>query len=187
MCRLPAHPFPLITIMRFLTHFILTLSSWVAHCAFFVCCFIAAYYAVEFGLMERYGQGDTVSPTFYVLVQDEHGIRPTRLENWRNTQTLVRQDRRFFREDGEGGYRLRQIAPDTYELFTDLDTAMITQTYRLTPDNRVIPLSWRGFNAISFILILPVGLVFFTLGRWLARRMVHRWKRRAVPHGEEAA
>ena len=185
MCRQPARPFPLITIMRFLTHFILTLSSWVAHCAFFVCCFIAARYAVEFGFMERYGQGDTVSPTFYVLVQDEHGIRPTRLANWQNTQTLVRQERRFFREDGEGGYRLRQIAPDTYELFTDFDTVMITQTYRLTPDNRVIPLSWRFFHAFSFIL--PVGLVFFTFGRWLARRMVRRWKRRAVPKGAEAA
>ena len=187
MCRLPAHPFPLIIIMRFLTHFILTLSSWAAHCAFFVCCFIAAYYAVEFGFMERYGQGDTVSPTFYVLVQDEHGIRPTRLANWQNTQTLVRQERRFFREDGQGGYRLRLIAPDTYELFTDFDIVMITQTYRLTPDNRVIPLSWRSLNVFNFILILPVGLVFFTLGRWLARRMVRRWKRRAVPHEAEAA
>ena len=100
---------------------------------------------------------------------------------------MVRQERRFFREDGQGGYRLRQIAPDTYELFTDFDIVMITQTYRLTPDNRVIPLSWRFFHAFSFIFILPVGLVFFTLGRWLARRMVHRWKRRAVPKGTEAA
>lgn len=187
MCRLPARPFPLITIMRFFTHFILTLSSWAVHCAFFVCCFIAARYAVEFGFMERYAQGDTVSPTFYVLIQDEHGIRPTRLENWQNTQTLVRQERRFFREDGEGGYRLRLIAPDTYELFTDFDIVMITQTYRLTPDNRVIPLSWRSLNVFNFILILPVGLVFFTLGRWLAHLMVRCWKRCAVPHRAEAA
>ena len=95
--------------------------------ALWFACMAVAWFAVEFGSMERYSPEDKIHPAFQILVQDEHGIRPMRLEKWQGGQVLVRQETEYRDEDGSG-HRLRRIAPDTYELFADLDTAMTTQT-----------------------------------------------------------
>ena len=134
--------------------------------ALWFACMAVVWFAVEFGSMERYSPEDKIHPAFQILVQDEHGIRPMRLEKWQGGQVLVRQETEYRDEDGSG-HRLRRIAPDTYELFADLDTAMMTQTYRITPDNRVVPLSFRWRNIADVVLVFPLSLVFWLCTKWM--------------------
>lgn len=129
----------------------------IAQFALWFLCFFATSYAVEFAFMERYQQGDTANSSFQILVQDEHGIHTEWLTKRHDQQILVQQEQKG------NGYRLRQIAPDTYELFADLDTAMMTQTYRIENNKQLIPLSFRMNSIGSMILVMPLSFVVWLL------------------------
>lgn len=116
--------------------------------------------------MERYQQGNAAHSSFQILVQDEHGIHTEWLTKWHDQQILVQQEQKG------NGYRLRQIAPDTYELFADLDTAMMTQTYRIENNKELIPLSFRVNSIGSMVLVMPLSFLVWllvNLGWWLVR------------------
>ena len=151
--------------------------------ALWFACMAVAWFAVEFGSMEHYSLGDKIHPAFQILVQDERGILPIRLENWQGRQVLVRQETEYRNEDGSG-HQLRRIASDTYELFANLDTAVITQTYRITPDNRVVPLSFRWRNIANVALIFPLSLVFWLCAKWMFG-MIRRKRQKGKPGGKQ--
>ena len=43
----------------------------------------------------------------------------------------------------------------------------MTQTYRITPDNRVVPLSFRWRNIADVVLVFPLSLVFWLCAKWM--------------------
>ena len=163
-------------LIRLSSHLVSAMLKLLAPILLWFVCMAAAWFVVEFGSMEHYSPGDKIHPAFQILVQDEHSIRPLRLENWQGRQVLVRQETEYRNEDGSG-HRLRRIAPDTYKLFADLDTAMMTQTYRITPDNRVVPLSFRWRNIADVVLVFPLSLVFWLCVKWMFGII---WRKRRI-------
>ena len=89
---------------------------------------------------EQYAEGDAISPMFTVLVRTPQGeVLPQRLHNLKSNETLLRQA--FSRDDENGRFfSLTPVAPDSFELFVNYDTAQFTQRYRITADGKVVPL-----------------------------------------------
>ncbi|MDO4879472.1 MAG: hypothetical protein Q3966_09325 [Neisseria sp.] len=114
----------------------------------------------------QYAQGGEISPMFAVAVRNAQGeIEPRRLGEWKSGETLVREDTVL--RDREGEYlRLTRLPPDTFELVSannSLDTnACLTSRYRITADNKIIPVSFKtwsvGHGFLAFLLSFPVFL-----------------------------
>lgn len=144
---------------------------------------LAIFMALGWGIRNRpaqpYAEGDEISSLFAVAVRNAQGeIEPRQLNRWKSGETLVREDTVL--RDREGIYlQLTRLPPDTFELFyasNRLDpNAFITARYRITADNKVIPVSFKvwsvGHGFLAFLLSFPVFLLVkrLVLRRWLGR------------------
>ena len=134
---------------------------------------LAIFMALAWGIRHRpakpYAEGDEISSMFAVAVRNAQGeIQARPLNRWKSSETLVR--------DREGIYlQLTRLPPDTFELFyasNRLDAnAFMTARYRITADNKVIPVSFKvwsvGHGFLALFLSFPVFL--------LVKRLVSRW------------
>ncbi|SSY71181.1 hypothetical protein [Alysiella crassa] len=109
----------------------------------------------------HYQRGDVLDERFRVLAVMEQGkIYPVKL-----TQFAERRDWHLQREPIEHGqrgdfyYKLTPIEPDVFELYLDLDTAVLQTRYRMTADNRVEPM--------MFQVVYSIGTVFAAVFFWL--------------------
>ena len=71
-------------------------------------------------------------------------------------------------------FRLQPLAPDTFELYVNNEWFESSQQYRITADNRVIPLSFKMLNNLAhivlcFVLSFPLFALFKLLLRSLFR------------------
>ena len=68
-------------------------------------------------------------------------------------------------------FRLQPLAPDTFELYVNNEWFESSQQYRITADNRVIPLSFKMLNNLAHIVLCFVlSFPLFALFKWLLRR-----------------
>ena len=140
---------------------------------------LAIFMALAWGIRHRpakpYAEGDEISSMFAVAVRNAQGeIQARPLNRWKSSETLVR--------DREGIYlQLTRLPPDTFELFyasNRLDAnAFMTARYRITADNKVIPVSFKvwsvGHGFLAFLLSFPV---FLLVKRLMLRRRLGREK-----------
>ena len=140
---------------------------------------LAIFMALGWGIRNRpaqpYAEGDEISSMFAVAVRNAQGeIQARPLNRWKSSETLVR--------DREGIYlQLTRLPPDTFELFyasNRLDAnAFMTARYRITSDNKVIPVSFKvwsvGHGFLAFLLSFPV---FLLVKRLMLRRRLGREK-----------
>ena len=140
---------------------------------------LAIFMALAWGIRHRpakpYAEGDEISSMFAVAVRNAQGeIQARPLNRWKSSETLVR--------DREGIYlQLTRLPPDTFELFyasNRLDAnAFMTARYRITSDNKVIPVSFKvwsvGHGFLAFLLSFPV---FLLVKRLVLRRRLGREK-----------
>lgn len=140
---------------------------------------LAIFMALAWGIRHRpakpYAEGDEISSMFAVAVRNAQGeIQARPLNRWKSSETLVR--------DREGIYlQLTRLPPDTFELFyasNRLDAnAFMTARYRITSDNKVIPVSFKvwsvGHGFLAFLLSFPV---FLLVKRLMLRRRLGREK-----------
>ena len=69
-------------------------------------------------------------------------------------------------------FRLQPLAPDTFELYVNNEWFESSQKYRITADNRVIPLSFKMLNNLAHIVLCFVlSFPLFALFKWLLRRL----------------
>lgn len=69
-------------------------------------------------------------------------------------------------------FRLQPLAPDTFELYVNNEWFESSQQYRITADNRVIPLSFKMLNNLAHIVLCFVlSFPLFALFKWLLRRL----------------
>ena len=149
---------------------------------------LAIFMALAWGIRHRpaqpYAEGDEISSLFAVAVRNAQGeIEPRQLNQWRSSETLVREDTVL--RDREGIYlRLTRLPPDTFELFyasNRLDAnAFMTARYRITADDKVIPVSFKVWSVAhgfwAFFLSFPV---FMLVKRLVLRRQLGREKQPA--------
>ena len=141
---------------------------------------LAIFMALGWGIRNRpaqpYAEGDEISSLFAVAVRNAQGeIEPRQLNRWKSGETLVREDTVL--RDREGIYlQLTRLPPDTFELFyasNRLDAnAFMTARYRITADNKVIPVSFKVWSVPhgfwAFFLSFPV---FMLVKRLVLRRL----------------
>ena len=146
---------------------------------------LAIFMALAWGIRHRpakpYAEGDEISSMFAVAVRNAQGeIQARPLNRWKSSETLVREDTVL--RDREGIYlQLTRLPPDTFELFyasNRLDAnAFMTARYRITSDNKVIPVSFKvwsvGHGFLAFLLSFPV---FLLVKRLMLRRRLGREK-----------
>ena len=149
---------------------------------------LAIFMALAWGIRHRpaqpYAEGDEISSLFAVAVRNAQGeIEPHQLNRWKSGETLVREDTVL--RDHEGIYlQLTRLPPDTFELFyasNRLDAnAFMTARYRITADNKVIPVSFKvwsvGHGFLALFLSFPV---FVLVKRLVFRRRLGREKQPA--------
>ena len=83
-------------------------------------------------------------------------------------------------------FRLQPLAPDTFELYVNNEFFESSQQYRITADNRVIPLSFKTLNNLAHIVLCFVlSFPLFALFKWLLRRLFRLPK--PSSHPSEAA
>ena len=83
-------------------------------------------------------------------------------------------------------FRLQPLAPDTFELYVNNEWFESSQQYRITADNRVIPLSFKMLNNLAHIVLCFVlSFPLFALFKWLLRRLFRLPK--PSSHPSEAA
>ena len=143
---------------------------------------LAIFMALAWGIRHRpaqpYAEGDEISSLFAVAVRNAQGeIQARPLNRWKSGETLVREDTVL--RDREGIYlQLTRLPPDTFELFyasNRLDpNAFMTARYQITPDNKVIPVSFKvwsvGHGFLALLLSFPVFVLIKRLVlRWLGR------------------
>ena len=140
---------------------------------------LAIFMALAWGIRHRppkpYAEGAEISSMFAVAVRPAQGdIHARPLNRSNSSETLVR--------DREGIYlQLTRLPPDTFELFyasNRLDAnAFMTARYRITSDNKVIPVSFKvwsvGHGFLAFLLSFPV---FLLVKRLMLRRRLGREK-----------
>lgn len=151
------------------------LISLALHFALWLAIFMALAWGIRHRPAQQYAEGDEISPMFAVAVRNAQGeIEPRQLNRWKSGEILVREDTVL--RDREGIYlRLTRLPPDTFELFyasNRLDAnAFMTARYRITADNKVIPVSFKvwsvGHGFLALFLSFPVFL--------LVKRLVSRW------------
>mgnify|MGYP006961885297 CR=1 FL=1 len=136
----------------FITTAVLKLLIAIAHIIAWWLLMMAMAWGFQQLPAEQYAQGDTISPMFTVLVRTPQGeVLPQRLHNLKSNETLLRQA--FSRDDENGRFfSLTPIAPDAFELFVNYDTAQLTQRYRITADNQVVPLSFKSWSTRGMAL-----------------------------------
>ncbi|UOP04764.2 hypothetical protein [Conchiformibius kuhniae] len=129
-----------------------------------------------FSLMtvRHFSAGDVPDRYFPVLVQDEQA--QFYVKDW---ERLSNQGHQPVRDEvklrlGEDYAHLRQIGADTYELYADLDTAMITTRYRIDK-GRVEPLYSRTHSDViiffvAFISAFPLWASLRWLLPWIWRK-----------------
>ena len=149
--------------------------SLALHFALWLAIFMALGWGIRHRPAQQYAQGDEISPMFAVAVRNAQGeIQAQPLSRWKSSETLVREDTVL--RDREGVYlQLTCLPPDTFELFyasNRLDAnAFMTARYRITADNKVIPVSFKvwsvGHGFLALFLSFPVFL--------LVKRLVSRW------------
>ena len=157
------------------------LISLALHFALWLVIFMALAWGIRHFPAQQYAEGDEISPMFAVAVRNAQGeIQAQPLSRWKNGETLVREDTVL--RDREGIYlQLTRLPPDTFELFyasNRLDAnAFMTARYRITSDNKVIPVSFKvwsvGHGFLAFLLSFPV---FLLVKRLMLRRRLGREK-----------
>ena len=158
--------------------------SLTLHFALWLAIFMALGWGIRNRPAQPYAEGDEISPMFAVAVRNAQGeIEPRQLNRWKSGETLVREDTVL--RDREGIYlQLTRLPPDTFELFyasNRLDAnAFMTARYRITADNRVIPVSFKvwsvGHGFLALFLSFPV---FLLVKRLVLRRRLGREKQPA--------
>lgn len=121
---------------------------------------------------EPYTQGSEIHPRFSVLVRNTAGeVLPVALNRWQSNETLVREA--YVANDEYGEYfRLQPLAPDTFELYVNNEWFESSQRYRITADNRVVPLSFKTLSGLGQVLLCFVlSFPLFALFKWLLRRL----------------
>ena len=69
-------------------------------------------------------------------------------------------------------FRLQPLAPDTFELYVNNEWFESSQRYRITADNRVVPLSFKTLSGLGQVLLCFVlSFPLFALFKWLLRRL----------------
>lgn len=95
-------------------------------------------------------------------------LKATEHQPVRNATTLLNKQKTFF-------VRLHLLENGSYELYADLDTAVITTRYRIRQQG-IEPLYYRvnrniGTAFLSFLLALPLSALLFEL----IRKAWHLW------------
>ncbi|ULJ68782.1 hypothetical protein MIS45_08340 [Wielerella bovis] len=117
----------------------------------------------------HYQRGDVLDERFRVLAVMEQGeiysVKLTQFaerHDWHLQRTAIEHGQR-----GDFYYKLTSIEPDIFELYLDLDTAVLQTRYRMTADNRVEPMMFQVvysigtvFTAVFFLVADWVGMVF---------------------------
>ena len=152
------------------------LISLALHFALWLAIFMALGWDIRHFPAQQYAQGDEISSLFAVAVRNAQGeIQAQPLNRWKSSETLVREDTVL--RDREGVYlQLTRLPPDTFELFyasNRLDAnAFMTARYRITADNKVIPVSFKvwsvGHGFLALLLSFPVFV--------LVKRLMSRWR-----------
>ena len=118
---------------------------------------------------QHYTRGDAISPIFEILVQRENGeIFAQRLRSWKSNETLVRQAHAQSNEFGIG-WQLTPLAADEFELRVIRENTQLTQRYRITADNRVIPLSFKVYSVAQMFWAMLLSFPLFALLKRLFR------------------
>ena len=69
-------------------------------------------------------------------------------------------------------FRLQPLAPDTFELYVNNEWFESSQRYRITADNRVVPLSFKTLSGLGQVLLcFMLSFPLFALFKWLLRRL----------------
>lgn len=167
-----------IKIIKDFVKFCLTLALWGV-------VFYSLMMAYSYGGEQHYENNQAIDPRFRVLVhgQGQH-IYSMLLhdfqENNANNQ-LVKYNANASWDGGENWNRLTQISPEVFELHTDLDTAMFSQRYRITPNNQVEPISFREIaNPFSFMILFFLSFPIFAIILWSLKKMVARLDKRVA-------
>ena len=157
------------------------LISLALHFALWLAIFMALGWSIRHFPAQQYAEGDEISSLFAVAVRNAHGeIQAQPLNRWKSNETLVREDTVL--RDREGIYlQLTRLPPDTFELFyasNRLDAnAFMTARYRITADNKVIPVSFKvwsvGHGFLALLLSFPV---FLLVKRLVLQRRLGREK-----------
>ena len=157
------------------------LISLALHFALWLAIFMALAWGIRHRPAQQYAEGDEISPMFAVAVRNVQGeIQAQPLNQWKSSETLVHEDTVL--RDREGIYlKLTRLPPDAFELFyasNRLDAnAFMTARYRITSDNKVIPVSFKvwsvGHGFLAFLLSFPV---FLLVKRLMLRRRLGREK-----------
>ena len=165
------------SLCRRLIGLVLNFALWLA-------IFMALAWGIRHFPAQQYAEGDEISPMFAVAVRNAQGeIQAKPLNRWKSGETLVRED--IVLRDREGIYlKLTRLPPDTFELFyasNRLDAnAFMTARYRITADNKVIPVSFKvwsmGHGFLALFLSFPV---FLLVKRLVLRRRLSRKKQPA--------
>ena len=160
------------------------LIGLVLHFTLWLAIFMALAWGIRHRPAQQYAEGDEISSLFAVAVRNAQGeIEPRQLNRWKSGETLVREDTVL--RDREGIYlQLTRLPPDTFELFyasNRLDAnAFMTARYRITADNKVIPVSFKvwsvGHGFLALFLSFPV---FLLVKRLVLRRRLGREKQPA--------
>lgn len=144
-----------------LTTALLKLLNAAAHLAAWYALMLAMAWGFRQLPAQPYAQGDEISPMFTILIRNPQGdVLPKPLHNWQSNETLVREASYIRNDDNGRFFTLTQIAPDTFQLQVNYETAEFTQQYRITADNKIVPLSFKSWNVghafILFILSFPL-------------------------------
>ena len=147
---------------------------------------VALILAARYLPAEQYTHGSAIHPRFSVLVRNPAGkVLPVAINRWHSDETLVRGA--YVANDEYGEYfRLQPLAPDTFELYVNNEFFESSQQYRITADNRVIPLSFKTLNNLAHIVLCFVlSFPLFALFKWMLRRLFRLPK--PSSHPSEAA
>lgn len=152
--------------------------------------------AVYYGLMLAHSHGteqhypnhqpnQEIASRFHIWVENKQGENyPIYFSKWQENPDefqIFQSDKTVIYTTTDHYYELTPIAPDVFELYVDLDTVTFTQRYRITPDNRVEPISFREIaNPFSFMILFFLSLPILGMVLFLLKKIVARLGKRAV-------
>ena len=158
---MPPHPF--------IATAVFTLLNLAAQFAAWLVLVLALGWGFKLLPAQHYTRGDAISPIFEILVQRENGeIFAQRLRSWKSNETLVRQAHAQSNEFGIG-WQLTPLAADEFELRVIRENTQLTQRYRITADNRVIPLSFKVYSVAQMFWAMLLSFPLFALLKRLFR------------------
>lgn len=120
-----------------------------------------------------------IASRFHIWVANHQGENhPIHFSKWQENPDdfqIFQSDKTVIYTTTNHYYELMPIAPDVFELYADLDTAVFTQRYRVTPDNRVEPISFREIaNPFLFMILFFLSLPIFAMILLLLKKIVAR-------------